>query len=79
MEHYGGPVEQYTFTVTLSKGTLIIESRAMNLFGNYDPTPASDEITVLRGKKINTPFLQFLLSHPNVFPLLQKLIQRFGP
>jgi len=27
---------------------------------------------------INTPFLNFLQEHPNLFPILQKLLQRFG-
>jgi len=29
-------------------------------------------------KSVNTPFLNFLESHPNLFPLLQRLFQRLG-
>jgi len=34
-------------------------------------------ITIPRDKAINIPILQFLRSHPNLFPLLQKLLLRF--
>lgn len=73
-------VEQYTFTITLLKGTHVIEARAANSMYNYDPTPAQDTITVPKSRAIKTPILDFLKSHPYFFPLLQKLIQqlRFG-
>ena len=76
---YDEPVEQYTFTVTLSIGTHTIEARARNSVTNYDPTPASDTITVPRNRAITSPFLNFLQNHPNLFPILQKLLlQRLG-
>jgi len=31
-----------------------------------------------RDKAMNNPFLNFLQCHPNLFPLLQKLLLRFG-
>ena len=31
-----------------------------------------------KSREINTPFLNFLDSHPNMFPLLQRLLQRLG-
>jgi hypothetical protein len=76
--NYDDPVEQYTFTVTLSKGTHTIETRARNSVTNYDPTPAQDTITVPRSKTLDTPFLNFLEKHPNLFPILQLIIQRLG-
>ena len=35
-------------------------------------------VTMPRNKEINAPFLQFLENHPNLFPLLQMLLQRLG-
>ncbi|MCK4996490.1 MAG: hypothetical protein KAR55_06335, partial [Thermoplasmatales archaeon] len=75
---FNDPVEQYTFTVTLSYGTHTIETRARNTVLNYDPTPASDTITVPRSRAINTPFLNFLQNHPHMFPILRLLLQRLG-
>lgn len=71
---FDDPVEQYTFTVTLSVGTHIIEARARNSVANYDPTPAQDTITVPRSRAINTPFLNFLQSHPNLSPILRYIL-----
>jgi hypothetical protein len=73
------PVESFTFTtIPLSKGTHIIEARVTNSVSNSDPTPASDIITVPRSRAINTPFLNFLENHPNLFKLMQLLFQRLG-
>ena len=36
---------------------------------------ATLEVTMSKNKVINTPFLQFLENHPNLFPLLQKLLE----
>ena len=35
-------------------------------------------VTMPRNHAINTPFLNWLQSHPNMFPLLQRLLQRLG-
>ena len=47
----------------------------------YDPNICCEISVYLktqRNKTINNPFLNWLQCHPNVFPLLQKLIQQFG-
>ena len=36
------------------------------------------EVNMPRNKAIYTSFLNFLQSHPNMFPLLQRLVQRLG-
>ena len=36
------------------------------------------EVNMPRNKAINSPILNFLQSHPNMFPLLQMLLQRLG-
>jgi photosystem II stability/assembly factor-like uncharacterized protein len=36
------------------------------------------KVSMLRYKAINSPFLNWLQSLPNIFPLLQSLLQRFG-
>ena len=35
-------------------------------------------LTTPRNRAINTPFLNFLQNHPNLFPILQLLLQRLG-
>lgn len=50
------PVETFTFTTSsLSPGQHIIEARALNSVGNYDPTPASDTVTITTNTAPNTP------------------------
>ena len=76
-------VETYTFTTQpLSIGNHVIEARAMDSSSNIDSTPASDTLGVKAKDKnkanYNTPFLQFLEEHPNLFPILQKIILRVG-
>jgi len=34
------------------------------------------QVTIPRSKEINSSFMQFLLDHPNMFPLLQLIIQK---
>jgi len=75
---YDEGVEDYTFTVTLTSGTHTIETISHNTIGNADPTPAQDIITVPRSKTFNTPFLNFLENHPNLFSIIRLLIQRLG-
>ena len=54
------------------EGTFTIRARAKdtdNLWGPWGEL----EVTIPRDKAINTPLLNFLHSHPNLFPILQKL------
>jgi hypothetical protein len=76
--YFDEPFEDYTFTVTLTPGTHLIEARAANSMYNFDPTPASDTITVPRIRAINTPFQWFLQNYLNLFPILRLLLLRFG-
>ncbi|GAG79513.1 unnamed protein product, partial [marine sediment metagenome] len=59
------------------EGTYILKAKAKDV---YDEESGWGTLTVTmpRNKAINTPFLNFLQSHPNMFPLLQLLIQRLG-
>jgi hypothetical protein len=43
------PTEQFTFSVTVTAGTHLIEARVRDSAGNYQLTPASDSITVTGG------------------------------
>jgi hypothetical protein len=64
-----------------TKGTYIIEVKAKDSFG-AESDWVKLQVTMPKNKAINTPFLQFfynfLHSHPNLFPILQKIIQRLG-
>jgi hypothetical protein len=61
-----------------AKDTYTITAYAEDIFGNIGPEETY-QITIPRNKAINNPFLNFLQSHPYLFPILQKLILlRFG-
>ena len=60
------------------KGTYIIKATAEDNCGLVGPE-AILEVTMPRNKMAtNTPFLNFLQNHPNLFPILQLLLQRLG-
>jgi hypothetical protein len=56
-----------------SKGNYILRAKAKD---GYDAESdwSTFEITIPRNKAINRPILNFLQSHPSMFPLLQKLL-----
>ncbi|GAH26118.1 unnamed protein product, partial [marine sediment metagenome] len=58
-------------------GKYTITAYAEDSKGSTGPT-STFQVTMPRDKEINNPFLQFLQNHPNLFPLLQKLIQQLG-
>jgi hypothetical protein len=65
---------KHTYT---REGTFIIEAKAKDTNG-AESGWSNFTITMPRDKVINKPILNFLQSHPNWFPLLQKLIQQLG-
>lgn len=79
--NYDEAVEPFTFTTpTLTLGVHTIEAYVSNGLGNNDPTPATDTITI-KNKAVDTPLqwlYKFLENHPNLFPILQILLQRLG-
>ena len=58
-------------------GIFTIKAKAEDEFGQIGPE-ATKTVTMPRDKMVNRPLLQFLQSHPNLFPILQKLIQQLG-
>jgi pyrrolidone-carboxylate peptidase len=64
----------HTYT---SEGSFTIEAKARDTFGE-EGNWGNLTITIPRDKATNNPFLNFLQSHPNLFPLLQKLILNLG-
>jgi hypothetical protein len=68
--HVEGPECSYDYNYVLVEangcGTIVTDE-------DYAWVHAHD-----RAREFNTPILNFLRSHPNLFPLLQKLIQGFG-
>ena len=79
--NFDDPVESYTFTTpTLTIGTHTIEAYTSNSVGNKDPTPASDTVSI-KNKAVDTPLQwlnNFFDNHPNLFPILQILLERLG-
>jgi hypothetical protein len=55
-------------------GTIIIENKD----NPEDSCTIAVSMTTPRNKAINTPFLNFLQNHPNLFPMLQLLLQLLG-
>jgi hypothetical protein len=60
-----------------SKGTYVITAYAEDETGLVSPS-TSFTIIIPRNKAINNPLLQFLQGHPNMFPLIQLILQRLG-
>ena len=58
-------------------GTYIITAKAKDT-SNHESITTTFTVTIPRNKAINNPFLNWLQSHPNLFPLLQKLIHQLG-
>ena len=58
-------------------GTYTIRAKVKD---DYDMESDWGELTVTmpRNRAINRPFLNFLESHPNLFPILRLLLQRLG-
>jgi hypothetical protein len=60
-----------------NEGTYIIYAKARDAFGSESDW-GTLTVTIPRDKVLNRPILQFLQNHPNMFPLLQRLLQHFG-
>jgi PKD repeat protein len=60
-----------------SQGTYTIKAQAKDPYNDESPW-GELEVTMPRDKVIDTPFLNWLQNHPNMFPLLQLLLQRLG-
>jgi hypothetical protein len=64
------------------RGTYIIKAKAKDIY-DIESEWATLEVTILKNKAIKSPFINFLESflqrHPNLFPILQKIIQRLSP
>lgn len=59
-------------------GTYQVKAKAKDIWGNESEWSDPLEIVITKNRAINTPFLNFvqnfLQSHPNLFPILQKII-----
>jgi hypothetical protein len=65
----------YTYT---DRGERLIRVKARNTLDLESAWSDPLSVTIPRDKKFNNPQLHFVQSHPNLFPLLQKLLQGFG-
>jgi len=61
-----------------SKGTYDIKVKAKDTRGFESDWSDPLVVTVPRNKAISNPFLNWLQGYPNLFPLLQKIIQQLG-
>ncbi len=59
------------------KGYFNIKVRSQDTW-DYSERSESLSVTVTKNKEINTQSLNFLTSHPGLFPIFQRLILRFG-
>ena len=74
--HVSGEDVNIPHTYT-SEGSFTIEAKARDTFGE-EGNWGNLTITIPRDKATNNPFLNFLQSHPDLFPLLQKLLLNLG-
>jgi hypothetical protein len=56
-----------------SKGTFTIKAKAKDIHG-AESGWSQKSVTIPRNKIINTPFLNFLINHPNLFPILRQFL-----
>ncbi len=59
------------------QGTFTIETKAKDTHGSESDW-GNFTVTIPRNKTFKTPFLNWLQSYPNLFPILQKLIKQLG-
>jgi hypothetical protein len=57
-----------------SQGTFTIKAQAVDFYG-AESNWAEFPITIPRDKAVNKPLLQFIQSQPDLFPMLQKILQ----
>jgi hypothetical protein len=58
-------------------GTYTIKAKAQDIKGEIGPE-TTKSVTIPRDKTINNPFLNWLQNHPNILPILQRLLQNLG-
>jgi hypothetical protein len=66
--------EVYVVHSWISKGTYIIRAKAVDTSG-AESEWSEFSVTIPRNKLIYKPLLYFLQSHPNIFQILQTLLQ----
>jgi len=70
--------EEVTLGHTWSnQGTYNITAKAKDIY-DAESEWSELEVSMPRGRAINTPFLNFLQNHPYLFPILRLLLQRLG-
>jgi len=57
----------------LEKGNYSIRVKAKDIYG-AESEWSTLEVSMPKNKAVNSPFLQFLENHPNLFPLLRQLL-----
>lgn len=77
-----GPYISGTPTIPLihtwtTQGTFTIKAKIKDIC-DVESAWGELEVNMPRARTINSPFLQFLQNHPNMFPILQLLLQRIG-
>lgn len=72
-----GQVYKYSIVITGSPGTYTLGLQSKDVH-DAESEWVYVQINATKNKAINNPILNFLQSHPNMFPLLQKLLLRFG-
>ena len=69
--------EEVTASHTYVSGTFVIRVKATDS-NQAESDWATLEITMPKNRVTQTPFLNFLKQHPNMFPILRLLLQRLG-
>jgi hypothetical protein len=75
---YDSGLEIETTHIWSEEGTYQIRVKAKDIYGAEGPWSDPLQVSIPRDKAVNRPILNLLNSHPNMFPLLQKLLQQLG-
>jgi hypothetical protein len=75
---YDSGLEIETTHIWSKEGTYQIRVKAKDIYGAESPWSDPLQISIPRDKALNRPILNLLNSHPNMFPILQKLLQQLG-
>jgi hypothetical protein len=62
-----------------AQGTYEIKAKAVECPpGTQESAWSTFTVTIPRNKELKNPFLNFLQSHPNIFPIIQRIMQQLG-
>jgi hypothetical protein len=75
---YNSGTTQYKSHIWNDPGSFVIQVKSKDIYNLESEWSDPIIITLTKNKAINSPFLNWLQSHPNMFPILQQFLQHLG-